>query len=156
MLNEFGLPQQLIKADVSLDVLHQGCYYSNSAEVCFRASWVLEFIALQEPIEIIPVFNDFFKRLARQNNPSCHHCFTKMIRFITPPKPPSPYQHAFKRIDKSSLVTTWLIDEQTPVATRVNFLDVLYNLRHEFDWVADEFKGSNRIFPAKRLCSPPK
>jgi hypothetical protein len=39
----------------------------------------------------------------------------------------------------------WLINDRTPVAVRVNCLDILYNLSNSYTWITEELKDQTRF-----------
>lgn len=40
----------------------------------------------------------------------------------------------------------WLICPRTPVAVRVNCMDILFNLKQEFPWIEEELKAQVTFF----------
>ncbi|SKB45894.1 hypothetical protein SAMN05660226_01442 [Parapedobacter luteus] len=126
---------------LSVETLHDICYDRKHGTIAFRAAWVLEYIATYHPKRFMPVLDTFMSRLPEQQNHSCQRHFTKIVMHITHPNAPTLYQEARSTINGERLVETafgWLIDPRTPVAVQVNCMDILFNMRNEFEWIADE------------------
>lgn|GEM_PF-566153 len=126
---------------VSMTTLHEQCYDQKNPTLAFRASWVLEQVAYQDPERFLSIFEAFASRTAEQTNPSCQRHFTKIWMYLTAPRIPVPYQEAYRNVNRAALAETifsWLIRPKTPVAVQVNCLDILYNLIGEYDWIKDE------------------
>ncbi len=112
-------------------------------EIGFRASWIIETFARTYPLQFLPLFHAFFDVLKKQKNQSCLRHFTNVVIYCAGKKAPDDLQKLWFRMEKEFLVDScfeWLIDEQMPVAVRVNCLEVLAMLRGEFDWVEDELR----------------
>ena len=126
---------------LSMTTLHEQCYDQKNPTLAFRASWVLEQIVYRSPERFLSIFEAFVSRTAEQVNPSCQRHFTKIWMYLTAPRIPVSYQEAYRKVNRAALAETifgWLIHPKTPVAVRVNCLDILYNLIGEYDWIEDE------------------
>jgi len=58
------------------------------------------------------------------------------------------YRDHYRQADRERLVETifgWLIDPETPVAVQVNCMDILFNMRNEFDWLGEELRNQIRF-----------
>lgn len=128
------------------------CFHKQ--EIAFRASWILETsfesLDLIKDSEILHFLNSY----KRQQNQSCQRHFTKIFMQLSHKRnsprligciapaidgnlPATPEQSL-----KELLETTfeWLIDPDTPVAVKVNCIDILFNFKNYADWVKDELK----------------
>lgn len=126
---------------LSVETLHDICYDRKHGTIAFRAAWVLEYIATHHPERFMPVFGTFMSRLPEQQNHSCQRHFTKILMHVTRPDAPALYQEARGTINGEQVVDTifsWLIASRTPVAVQVNCMDILFNMRNEFEWIAEE------------------
>ena len=116
------------------------CLNSNY-EVAFRAAWILELFAGTSPEHFDEHLNDFFATYVILRNQSGQRHFTKILMRIT-------NMHSkldcIPITDLEAIVATtfeWMIDLQTPVAVRVNCMDILYNLKSKDDWIEDELRA---------------
>ena len=111
-------------------------------EVAFRAAWVLEFVAMNYPESFVPLVKEFLDRYPDQANQSCQRHFTKIMMCLTDRKGSDklqlpPHYNVDLALEKTF---EWLIDPETPVAVRVNCMDVLFSLRDRLPWVAEELQ----------------
>ncbi|WP_207425334.1 hypothetical protein [Pedobacter sp. SYSU D00535] len=108
--------------------------------VAFRASWILEQIFFCYPESFFPNCSHFLNYYPQQRNSSCQRHYTKIMMTLTKDRAPVIFtHHQVDVIVEASF--RWLIDEQTPVAVRVNCMDVLYNLRDCEDWIGEELRA---------------
>jgi hypothetical protein len=125
-------------------------FWKEAPTIAFRAAWVLEHAALSYPDCFLPYFPGFIGRLAEQQNPSCQRCFTKILMHLTSPKAPAVYREALASItDQEGIVEVifdWLIHSETPVAVRVNCLDILLNFSHTFPWIKEELQAQTEFY----------
>ena len=125
-------------------------FRKDAPTIAFRASWVLEHAALSYPDCFLPYFPEFVQRLQEQQNPSCQRCFTKILMHFSSPKAPVACREALASIaDQESIVEVifdWLIKPQTPVAVRVNCLDILLNFSHTFPWIKEELQAQTEFY----------
>ncbi|MCP2043936.1 hypothetical protein [Pontibacter sp. HSC-36F09] len=121
------------------------CYTQHKPAVAFRAAWVLEEVAHTYPEQFVPHLPDFVSQLSAQHNLSCQRHFTKILMCCANPKARPIYSTAWSAIPEHEAVVEtmfeWLIDPRTPVAVKVNCLDVLAYLQDEFPWIKDELKA---------------
>ena len=126
------------------------CFLQAEQAIAFRAAWVLEHIEATYSDRFLPFFPEFVRRLPEQHNLSCQRHFTKILMHFTSPKAREAYQAAWAAIpDREAVVEVvfeWLIDPKTPVAIRVNCLDILLNLREEFPWIRDELQAQIEFY----------
>ncbi|MFC6102679.1 hypothetical protein [Olivibacter domesticus] len=119
------------------------CYHAEKP-IAFRASWILEFVEDKYPIRFIPILDDFIKQLPKQDNDSCQRLFSKILMHISNPKASDIRRTMFNKLSSTvheRIVETmfeWLINPATPVAVRVNCMDVLYYMTPQFPWIKDE------------------
>jgi len=108
--------------------------------IAFRASWILETIALDDPAQFLPVAGKFLSDFPKQKNLSCQRHFTKILMCFQEKTAPPLLQEALARADREALVSTtfdWLMDPDTPLAVLANCMDILYDFSEEFDWVEE-------------------
>lgn len=121
------------------------CVQNKQKQAAFRAAWVLEHIATFQPERFAAVLPNFCQQLAIQANDGCQRHFTKILMYMTDHHAPAVYRDFLETIDKEELIVAvmfeWLINPKTLVATQVNCMDILYNLSHEYDWIASELQA---------------
>lgn len=139
------LAAQANSGKLSVQNLLPLCFLEHSPAVAFRAAWVLEHVAYTFPKQFIPHLPDFIRQLPDLHNPSCQRHFTKILMCCANPDAKPIYKAAWRSIpDHEVVVETvfeWLINPATPVAVKVNCLDILVYLQAEFPWVKDELKA---------------
>jgi hypothetical protein len=107
-------------------------------EVAFRAAWILEQIAFAYDQEFHQVIPEFTAAYVKLNNESCQRHYTKIMMRLSQP---GNIDYQLSVVDLEPIVEAtfeWLISTNTPVAVRVNCMDILYNLRKKYDWIAEE------------------
>ena len=109
-------------------------------EVAFRAAWILDCLVLTYPECFAPLVSRFLERYSDQSNRSCQRHFTKIMMCLTASKCPDKFQIPVGYNQESIIESTfeWLIDPATPVAVRVNSMDILFNLSYTTPWIAAE------------------
>ena len=128
---------------VPVVTLHELCYDEARPALAFRAAWLLEYISVHHPNRFRVVADSFFTQLSRQRNPSCQRHFTNILRQLTHPKAPETYKNSLLSADRAQLVEVvfgWFVDPKTPVAVKANCMDILFQLRREFNWVGEELQ----------------
>lgn len=125
-------------------------FLKESPALAFRSAWVLEHVEVYFPECFLPYLPEFISRLPEQQNPSCQRHFTKILMHLTSPKAPEKYKKAFGDIKKqesiAALVFDWLINPSTPVAVKVNCLDILFNFSHTFAWIKEELQAQTEFY----------
>jgi hypothetical protein len=114
-------------------------------ELAFRAAWILEQVAFLYDQEFHKLIPDFAAAYIKLENKSCQRHYTKMMMHLSVP---AHIDHHLGGVDLDPIVETtfeWLIDADTPVAVRVNCMDILYNLRKKYDWIAGELEEQIRF-----------
>lgn len=145
-LAELAITTDFIMAD-----LLALCYHSEKS-VAFRAAWILEFIEHRYPERFMPVLEDFLTMLPQQKNASCQRHFSKILMAITNSNAKNPYKEAFHQLPlhaRDELVERmfeWLIERTTPVAVRVNCMDVLFNMISFYPWIGEELTAQIELF----------
>lgn len=121
------------------------CFYKDNATIAFRASWILEYTAVHDPDRFIPHLDLFIRRLGEQDNNSCRRHYTKILMLLTSPRAPEKYKILFPEASVAERIAEtmfeWLIEPHTPVAVKANCMDVLFNLRHTVNWIAEELSS---------------
>lgn len=119
------------------------CLHPQKA-VAFRAAWILECMEEKYPDRFVPIQRAFFDQLPLQKNESCQRHFSKIIMRICSPKAIPLRKAWFCTLTlhmKEQLIEVlfeWLIQSSTPVAVKVNCMDVLCDLAPLFPWVKEE------------------
>ena len=126
------------KGEVSVTSVIELTFYHEPA-IAFRAAWILEHILIHAPKRFFADLETFLSGYPKQKNQSCRRHYSKimMARNVY-----DRLENMSAEIIDSVVETTfeWLIDEQTPVAVKVNCLDILFLFRKKYDWIADELK----------------
>jgi len=112
-------------------------------ELAFRSSWVLEQMFYLRKESFLLSIGDFLTAYPLQENQSCQRHFTKIMMVLTEP---GFNQGQFFWIVENQvqiIETTfdWLINPKTPVAVRVNCMDILLNFSSKEAWIADELRS---------------
>lgn len=106
--------------------------------IAFRMSWILENVFFAFHQSFYPHLNYFLEKYPLQTNESCRRHFTKMMMEI------SFFEVALQARDWSAVIEStfsWLTEPGAPVAVQANCIDILYELRNEDDWIADELES---------------
>ncbi|SKB91649.1 hypothetical protein [Daejeonella lutea] len=116
------------------------CAYQNY-EVAFRAAWILEAITELDTTALNPHITKFIDTYLKLANHGVQRHFTKILMGLT-------HSYDGKIVlpeDKAEAVVgitfEWLIEPQTPVAVKVNCMDILYNFKDKNEWIADELRA---------------
>lgn len=112
-------------------------------EVAFRAAWILESVAENNPLEFSLYFSEFIDAFLNQKNASCKRHYTKILMtvdFSTAGISADQYERVIEHTFE------WMIAPETPVAVRVNCMDILYILSGETDWIRDELAAQIEFF----------
>lgn len=113
------------------------------AEIAFRASWILEQLVYFRWDDLVPSLPDLISVYLRQGNRSCQRHFTKIMMYLTHPES-SPFMKSLIDSNQGQIIERtfeWLIDPETPVAVKVNCMDILLNLRSGSEWIPDELRS---------------
>ncbi|PKV62981.1 hypothetical protein [Pontibacter ramchanderi] len=136
------LAAKMNSGKLSVQQLLDLCSYDKDRSVAFRAAWVLEYAAYTFPKQFLPYLPVFIGMLPTQHNLSCQRHFSKILMCCANPDANPIYKAAWRALpDREPVVESmfeWLINSRTPVAVKVNCLDVLVYLQPEFPWVKDE------------------
>jgi len=114
---------------------------SSSYELAFRASWVLELLDYKFPGHFNEHLDSFFSTYTKLKNQSCQRHFTKILMTMTTNH--SKFDKILNINSQAIVEITfeWLVDPHTPVAVKVNCMDILYNLRRKEDWIEEELRS---------------
>ena len=107
-------------------------------EMAFRAAWILEMVATVHQEHFSEHLNEFIKAYIILKNQSCQRHFTKILMGLTDGHFQNDQSSGFNVEVIVETTFGWMIDPKTPVAVRVNCMDILYNLKDTDDWIADE------------------
>ncbi len=118
-----------------LDELLQLCRHSRH-EVAFRAAWILEILHQSHPKCFNEASDEFIEIYLTLKNQSSKRHFTKILISMIQRKENVISNENLDYILEATF--EWLIDTSTPVAVRVNCMEILYHLKDKNDWIADE------------------
>jgi hypothetical protein len=113
--------------------------FHHDRQIAFRAAWVLECAFNLSKDCFIVCLPDFLSAYPKQNNNSCRRHYTKILMGFSERR--SGYLDQYELSELVEATFEWLIDPDTPVAVKVNCLDVLFNLSNRYDWLIDELKA---------------
>ncbi|MES3017540.1 MAG: hypothetical protein V4721_07175 [Bacteroidota bacterium] len=116
------------------------CLHCNY-EIAFRAAWILEIAAENNPEEFGLYLDEFTNVYINLRNLSGQRHFTKILMSLTKNAGRRDLLSEQKLAILVETTFEWLIDLQTPVAVRVNCMDILFNLKDKSDWIADELRA---------------
>ncbi|WP_295797289.1 hypothetical protein [Mucilaginibacter sp.] len=144
----------LTEQKFSLDDLIDITFYPDSM-IAFRASWILENMLLADPIKYEPELEYFFLRFkqVKYHGPQRH--YIKILMHLTDPKMNPVIKRKLETIDLEPAVEQCfdsMIDPKAKIAVKVFASEALFNLRHRYDWVAEEL--ANQIQFLMRNGSP--
>ena len=145
------LSKTLSKADVVKIALDKACmpgdlislslYPQN--EIAFRASWVLEQVLYYRWDDLVPFIPDLIAGYLIQKNRSCQRHYSKIMMYLTDSESATE-THSLLSIYQDQIIEItfdWLIDSQTPVAVKVNCMDILLHFGKEQPWIPDELRS---------------
>ena len=118
--------------------------YNPKKQLAFRAAWVLEYTVFSFAQSFLSVLNDFLAGYIIQKNLSCQRHYTKIIIYLTKHNSLSIFQFKVRDFNFEPIIDTtfeWLINPKTPIAVKVNCIEILVNLRSKSDWIEEELKA---------------
>jgi hypothetical protein len=112
------------------------------AEIAFRAAWILENIQMLQPEKFWDYELRFFEAYPQQGNQSCRRHYTKIMMTCLQ----SGLEKVRGDLDRVVEATfDWLVDTGTPVAVKVNCLDILCRLKIRYNWVSEELRAQTEF-----------
>lgn len=121
------------------------CFLEDEGDISYKATWVLEFVCLEDLALLYPLLDDFFGSLAKVKKdqslrPLSHICELLCIRYYKENDSAliTSLTDAHKTI-MTECAFDWLISDQK-VACQVRAMTALYYLGEEFDWIHTELK----------------
>ncbi len=141
-----GKPAVLEMADLCIeDVLTLKTFFNlmfhSNPSVCFRASWVLETVSIQQLDRIEPIMADMMIHFSRLKIPSCQRHISRIIILLNKKTSKSSVKQAYLKLDLEPVVETlfsWLVNESTPVAVKANCMEALVGFIPKHVWIKDE------------------
>lgn len=110
-------------------------------EVAFHAAWILEQVSVKHPQVFAAITEEFLSRYPAQKNQSCCRHFTNIVIGLTRQPDKTLAKYDLEPIVEATF--EWFIDLQSAAAVQANCMDVLFNLRGRYTWIAEELlKGS--------------
>jgi len=116
---------------------------STQNEIAFRASWVLEQFLYFRWDDLVPILDDFIKGYLIQKNKSCQRHFTKIMMYLTESCSTIILKPLINEYQEQIIEITfdWMIDPDTPVAVKVNCMDILLYFSKGHQWIPDELRS---------------
>ncbi|HEY8930829.1 MAG TPA: hypothetical protein VIM55_16610 [Mucilaginibacter sp.] len=115
--------------------------FHEDKNIAFRAAWVLENVYLPNPVFYLADLDYLLARFQDVTYPSCQRHYAKIMRHITRPKTQALIKQKLQGTDLEPVVEKcfdWLIDPKVLIAVKVFAAEALFNLRHRYDWIAEE------------------
>ena len=113
--------------------------FNTDSKIAFRACWVMEYAFAVNKESFLLCLPDFLSVYPKQKNNSCRRHYTKILMGLS--ERSSTYLREYDLDKLVDATFEWLIDPETPVAVKVNCLDILFNLSNRYTWVLDELKA---------------
>ncbi|MDO8992065.1 hypothetical protein [Daejeonella sp.] len=145
------LSKTLSKADAVKIALDQACMPADlislslypQNEIAFRASWVLEQFLYFRWADLVPYLPDFITSYLIQKNRSCQRHYTKIMMYLTDSTSVTETHSLITEYQEQVIEITfdWLIDPRTPVAVKVNCMDILLQFGKKQAWITDELRS---------------
>lgn len=129
------------KACNASDLISLSLYPQN--EIAFRASWILEQFLYYRWDDLVPFLSDFIEGYFVQKNRSCQRHFSKIMMHLTDSASETGVKSLISEYQEQIIEITfdWLIDPQTPVAVKVNCMDILLYFSRGQQWIHDELRS---------------
>jgi hypothetical protein len=104
---------------------------------------VLEQVFYYRWDDFVPFLPDFISGYLIQKNRSCQRHFTKIMMNLTDSELNTEIKHLINEHQDQIIEITfdWLIDPLTPVAVKVNCMDILLHFAKEQTWIPDELRS---------------
>lgn len=145
LLKELALPlskkkiNQLILDDLCdvKDLIDLSMYPDK--KIAFHAAWILEYCIYSDPERFKSSYKLMLSVYLIQKNLSCQRHFTKILMLLTG----TSNRHYIETADLENLIETTfelMINPETPVAVKVNCMDILFNMRATYDWISGELR----------------
>lgn len=112
-------------------------------DVAFRATWLLENVFLQKPEAYLPQLDYLLAGINKVKYPGPQRHYAKIVMHITDPGAPQLIKDKVATLDFEPVVEKlfdWMIDPKVKIAVKVFAAEALFNLRHRYNWIADELK----------------
>ncbi|MBE7174963.1 MAG: hypothetical protein INR69_01075 [Mucilaginibacter polytrichastri] len=116
--------------------------FSEDEGLAWRASWLLENVLIGKlgfySGQIAGIFNAF----PHVQWPGCRRHYGKMVARMSDPRSAFMKKWVPEKAREPVVETCfeWLINEKEKVAVKVFCVQILFNLRGEFDWVTEELR----------------
>lgn len=110
-------------------------------DIAFRATWLLENVFLQNPPTYLPELDYLLSQMPLVKAPGAKRHYAKIVMHLTEPTAPQIIRETIKDIDFEEAIEQlfdWLIDPKIKIAVKAFAAEALFNLRHRYDWVAEE------------------
>ena len=141
--NRLGAAQWVLENRETFPELLEYCFAESQDDLAHKATWVLEFVCLEDMSLLYSHFDLFFGNLSKVKKdqslrPLSHICELLAIEYYKKQAP--EIQSHFLEIHKTEMIECsfdWLITDQK-VACQVRAMTSLYFLGTEFDWIHPE------------------
>lgn len=129
------LAEQVAKIQFSIkDLINLSLH--KTPEIAFRSAWILENTINYSRELFITYIPDFIDTYIKLQNESCKRHFTKILIFL--------FKNRLILLEGEKLdaiidtTFEWLVITDTPVAVKVNCLDILFYCKDKSDWIREE------------------
>lgn len=115
--------------------------FHKKKEIAFRAAWMMESIMIKNPSAFSTIIPQLLALLPKQKNPSAMRHYGKIVALLTDRNAAPVYKELAGRIDFDPVIEVlfaWLIDTETPVATKSHCIQSLANLAPRYSWIKDD------------------
>lgn len=141
-----GKPRVLILAKVLGDEQHSlrdliDVTFCPDKVMAFRAIWILENVLLGNPVKYAADLEYFVSRIKEVKHPGPQRHYAKILMHLTDRGIPPAITDTLKSMDLEPAVEQlfdWMIDTKVKIAVKVFASEALFNLRHRYDWIAEE------------------
>jgi hypothetical protein len=111
------------------------------ADIAFRAAWLLENVFLQRPEKYLPDLEYLLSQMLRVKAAGGKRHYAKIVMHITEPNAAQLIRDKVNDVDFEPIIEQlfdWMIDPQIKIAVKVCAAQALFNLRHRYNWLAEE------------------
>jgi hypothetical protein len=110
----------------------------------FHASWVLDTLVTRNLSQYASQFSQIIAYSLQSTNPSCHRQYARILMFFTASKAPAKVKAIVAQTNLEPVIEQcfdWLLNESVKVAVKSHAAETLFNIRHRYNWVADELQS---------------
>jgi hypothetical protein len=115
--------------------------FHEDTTIAFRAAWLLENVFLVNPVSYLTELDYLLESFLRVQYPSCQRHYAKIVMHLTAKKAHPLIRQKIEMTGMGLVVEKsfdWMIDPSVLIAVKRFSAETLFNLRHRYDWIADE------------------